>query len=758
MQLCAPSSKIVEYILQSCGYGSVLELNDGADSIIPKLIGSGVNAKGVQSVSPTVDFQNPFPERYVISSFLHLPFSDNSFATVAAIGCLEMLDTKDIPIVLNEICRVSSRFAFLHLRLIANASPERGRAWWENKCFEAGFRKHPNYYQINPYEALNDDGDEILIALEKVPPAALKQYDLMVLSEERLLHTDMLRETGRRSDAHCIRYHKAAEYIRLGDRVLDVACGLGYGSHILYSNSKAHCVTGIDLSEFSIDYAKAHYDCTDRLHFAVGDAQDLSNIPSKSIDFITAFETIEHVPDPDAYLKELKRVLKPSGRLMVCAPNNWVDETGKDPNPFHLHVYTWERLINECGSYFLLEKGFFQTAGGALRYHHSPRSWVEVLPQKASEQNGEWVLLLCMADPTNGDSAPYKETAWYLPNSRNFNVLAFGRDYDNPWLVKGMVAIGMRAQSEVLLNSMHENVLLTSPHMTVDFGAALCGHIYTQLRRTPLPEAKFTELHESILTYANIPNPTPHQLRWQVSLLFAGGELARQHGKTEIAKKFYKQCAEIDVISYSPLLGNKTLGALYWLAIFAVADNNIEEARIHLEVSIKEAIRLVSSSWLNIIGDPRAPLPFGFPEVAQIMDKAARAVYMLTSLDDSGVRPGLIYRESAGFFERQLATAQTRIEELESASIDFIQKVISGDKHAQELAKQIICLDEHPQSLAKIIVELNEDIHHLTQQVEHRNALIKETSVNNKKTTALMLLIAHRIMRKTADLFLKKRL
>ncbi|WP_247870380.1 class I SAM-dependent methyltransferase [Ochrobactrum sp. CGA5] len=750
--------QIVEYILQSCGYGNLLELSAGINTSVPEFIRQGINVISVQPENTTECLNGLFGERYVTASFLQLPFLDNSFSTVVANGCLEQMGTKDIPIVLNEIYRVSSRYVFLRIRLTGDPtsttlSHQGGRAWWETSCFEAGFRKHPYYYQINPYESLNDESDEILIALEKVPPSALMHYDLMVLAEERLLHTDMLRETGRRSDAHCIRYHKAAEFIRPGDRVLDVACGLGYGSHILYNNSKAHSVIGIDLSDFSINYAKAHYGHDDHLRFAVGDAQALSEIPSNSIDFIAAFETIEHVPDPHAYLKELKRVLKPSGRLMVCAPNNWVDETGKDPNPFHLHVYTWERLIDECSSYFLLEKGFFQTAGGALRYHHSRRSWVEVSPQKESEQEGEWVLLLCMADPTDSKKTVYEETSWKLPSSPDFNVSAFSRDYENPWLVKGMIAIGMRAQSETLLDSMQQSVLLTSKHTTVDFGAALCCHIYSQLNKAPLQDCQFSELQEAIFRYAAIPNPTPHQLRWQVSLLFAGGELARQSGKTEVAQTFYKQCAAIDVLRYSPLLGNRTLDALHWLATLAVADNNMENARSYLEKSVEEAIRLASSSWLNVIGDPKNPLPFGFPEMAQIMDKAARAVYMLATLKDCKTKPGLIYRENSGFFERQLLAATNRIQELEMAVNTLAQRVLDGDDHAQDLGRQVVILDEHSQSLAKRIVESEGRIRDLMQQIDFSNSMLKDSSTESAGALQVIALVAHRIMRKISDFF-----
>nr|WP_312196776.1 methyltransferase domain-containing protein [Brucella anthropi] len=723
MQSRLPNSRLVDLILQSCGYGKQLECSNGTDILLPLLLERGADAHVLELSAPNNDHDNStFSSRYVTGSFLDLPFPDEHVETIIAIGSLETLPIGDVPAALQEIYRVTSRYVFLRVStsLMNNdlSSPPHDRAWWETRCFEAGFRKHPLYYQINSYESLNNDDEEIFILLEKASPIALQHYDLTVLVEERLLHTDMLRETGRRSDAHCIRYHKAAEYIRPGDRVLDVACGLGYGSHILYTSSKARSVIGVDLSDFSIDYANAHYaHADDAVRFEVGDAQVLSQIADNSIDFITAFETIEHVPDPHAYLSELKRVLKPSGRLMVCAPNNWVDETGKDPNPYHLHIYTWERLIDDCGAYFLLEKGFFQTAGGAMRYHHSPRSWVDVRPEKEREQDGEWVLLLCMADPLEGKAVPYEESAWSLPVSSEFNVSAFARDYDNPWLIKSVVAMGMRVQSETLLDNIQQNVLVTADRTSTDFGAALCGHIYALMRHSIPTETQFQELQEAILQYAAIYSPTPHQLRWQVSLLFVGGELAKKLGKTDHARELYNRCAAIDVMPYSPLLGNKTLDALYQLAVLAIVNHDTAEARSLLEKSITEAKRLVSGSWLNVIGTPEKPLTFGFPEISQLMDKAARAVYMLDMLDDCKLKPGLFYHENSGFFERQLAERDARIEGLESTVQEHADKVLDAEAKARKMGQQIIDLDAHAQELGRQVISLDEHAQGLGRQL-----------------------------------------
>jgi len=182
---------------------------------------------------------------------------------------------------------------------------------------------------------------------------------------------------------------------------------------------------------------------------------------------------------------------------------------------------------------------------------------------------------------------------------------------------------------------------------------------------------------------------------------------------------------------------------------------------------------LVSASWLNVIGDPKGPLPFGFPEMAQIMDKAARAVYMLETLKDCNAKPGLIYRENSGFFERQLLAAKDRIQELETAVNTLVQKVMDGDNHAQDLGRQVINLDKHSQSLANKLVESDDHIQDLLHQIvyldEHSQALTKKlvesdgriqaivqlsgSSVDSTRTIDLVALIAHRITRKISGFF-----
>ncbi|MEG2803314.1 methyltransferase domain-containing protein [Stenotrophomonas sp.] len=271
------------------------------------------------------------------------------------------------------------------------------RATWEQAVIRAEWRKHPLNERVAPYGELDRVTGLLMIAFERVPEAAIARYPLQALVEERDLHTDMTREPGRRSDAHMTRYAQAAQFIRPGDRVVDVACGLGYGSYELAHNSAAASFTGLDASEYAVDYANVNFAPASPtpMQFVVGDAQNLSGMPDGSAEFAVSVETLEHLPEPDRLLAELHRVLSPQGRVYASVPNDWSDETGEDPNPFHFHVYDWPRLVAQFQrNGFVIEKAWLQDAGGGQTRHLAARSMLEIDPLAGPTCDGEWLLVL----------------------------------------------------------------------------------------------------------------------------------------------------------------------------------------------------------------------------------------------------------------------------------------------------------------------------------------------------------------------------
>ena len=270
----------------------------------------------------------------------------------------------------------------------------RDRSWWDRTFFAAGFRKHPATQHLVEFEALESEGDRIEVAYERIPPDALQRFPLETLAAERDLHMDMLRESGRRSDAHIARYALAGGLVHDRGLVLDVSCGLGYGAAILAERTGVGRVIGVDNSRYAVEYAQASYGVADRVSFRLGDATDLGFLDDGSVDLVVSFETLEHLREPRRLLAEARRVLRPGGRIIVSVSNDWTDETGRDPNPRHLHEYDWAKLEHQLAEHFQLEAAWSQIAGGGMKLTRRPRSLRRVDPHAASTCEAEWWLAM----------------------------------------------------------------------------------------------------------------------------------------------------------------------------------------------------------------------------------------------------------------------------------------------------------------------------------------------------------------------------
>ena len=115
-----------------------------------------------------------------------------------------------------------------------------------------------------------------------------------------------------------------------------------------------------------------------------------------------SFETVEHLREPQVFLKEVQRVLKPGGTFICSVPNLWVDETGKDPNPWHFHVFDFPKLANLCAGFLDLGEVYRQTAGGGMKLSDAPRQLRRVnLPVIAGQDQAEWWLVAARSKKNN---------------------------------------------------------------------------------------------------------------------------------------------------------------------------------------------------------------------------------------------------------------------------------------------------------------------------------------------------------------------
>jgi SAM-dependent methyltransferase len=142
---------------------------------------------------------------------------------------------------------------------------------------------------------------------------------------------------------HIYRYRFAARFVN-GRQVLDVACGEGYGTAAL-AKAGAAKVVGVDISPETCSYAAKKYGIETR----VGNGENLP-VESSSVDVVVSFETIEHVPNPKAFLDECQRILRPNGLLVISTPNHEAARICQPNNPFHcseLTVAEFKKLIED---------------------------------------------------------------------------------------------------------------------------------------------------------------------------------------------------------------------------------------------------------------------------------------------------------------------------------------------------------------------------------------------------------------------------
>lgn len=138
---------------------------------------------------------------------------------------------------------------------------------------------------------------------------------------------------------HYHRYFFASGFVA-GKRVLDIASGEGYGTHIL-AQSAAH-VTGVDISPEAVANASQQY-AGDRVVFFQGSAAAIP-LPDDAVDVVVSFETLEHLSEQEDMLWEISRVLRKDGLLIISTPNKPLYSRQGD-NPFHVKELCREEFV-----------------------------------------------------------------------------------------------------------------------------------------------------------------------------------------------------------------------------------------------------------------------------------------------------------------------------------------------------------------------------------------------------------------------------
>lgn len=155
----------------------------------------------------------------------------------------------------------------------------------------------------------------------------------------------------RLEEDHLSRYEFAAQFVN-GKRVLDIACGSGYGTRALF-DAGACSADGVDLAQEVVDFATERFGC-EGVRYACDSIYTYQS--DRRYDVIVSYETIEHVDDYKKALANLHRLLSDQGVLIISSPNRFITSpkaaslSDAPANPYHVLEFVQDEFVDAITS------------------------------------------------------------------------------------------------------------------------------------------------------------------------------------------------------------------------------------------------------------------------------------------------------------------------------------------------------------------------------------------------------------------------
>lgn len=163
-------------------------------------------------------------------------------------------------------------------------------------------------------------------------------------------------------------YYEAAGII--SGKVLEIGTGSGYGVEI---------ISGVATEFITVDKFDTKLDFTQypNVTFVQGNVPPL-NFEANTFDYAITFQVVEHIKDDHSFIREIHRVLKPGGKLIITTPNIKMSITR---NPWHIREYTVDQFRRLLSKYFsrVEAKGVYGNEKSDAYYENNKKSVQKIL-------------------------------------------------------------------------------------------------------------------------------------------------------------------------------------------------------------------------------------------------------------------------------------------------------------------------------------------------------------------------------------------
>jgi ubiquinone/menaquinone biosynthesis C-methylase UbiE len=216
---------------------------------------------------------------------------------------------------------------------------------------------------------------------------------------------------------HLSRYAFASR-LAAGKRVLDAGCGSGYGSAELAQTARS--VVALDVADDAVRSARESYSRANITYLQASCAS--LPLATRTLDLAVAFEVIEHIPDWQAFLREVQRVLAPGGVLVISTPNkDYYADTRRQtgPNPYHVHEFTFQEFASELRALFPEIALYTENHVEGIAFDRADSSAGGILELRSAScatdpATAHFFLAVCSAAPL-----PAPQPFLYVPSTAN---------------------------------------------------------------------------------------------------------------------------------------------------------------------------------------------------------------------------------------------------------------------------------------------------------------------------------------------------